>query len=326
MHRVLYLKRKKRKNPIDLQDGLKEILSYGIIIKKFERMGWGQRMTFGEQLRSARKTRQMNQDQIADALHVSRQAVSHWESGRNLPDWETIQRLSTLLDYSFSLIEEQDANDSAEQSAEIQVQDVAEVSAAPKMRSFHFQLRDGLIGFAAGVVLCLMVMLAAMPKVQAVPASVPGTVITPVPAAELGTIEWFKSAQVPEENKAFVLIDSGTDVVKAVRDPGYPEGAGWFYCVYLSNRTGFDFKVTEYSTTGFNLNGEPYERMIYPEDMVSQWWNGSNVIPAYGQQIVGGGMPIQPLSGLGILLKGVDVNGNEQEFRGFIAFSQEIVD
>ena len=42
-------------------------------------------MSFGEQLQEVRRSNGMTQEQFAEALQVSRQAVSRWESGRSYP-------------------------------------------------------------------------------------------------------------------------------------------------------------------------------------------------------------------------------------------------
>lgn len=41
-------------------------------------------MSFGEQLQEVRRSNGMTQEQFAEALQVSRQAVSRWESGRSV--------------------------------------------------------------------------------------------------------------------------------------------------------------------------------------------------------------------------------------------------
>ena len=54
-------------------------------------------MTFHEKIRQCREENELSQDNIAERLHVSRQAVSKWERGINQPDIETIVRLSDIF-------------------------------------------------------------------------------------------------------------------------------------------------------------------------------------------------------------------------------------
>ncbi|WP_395321991.1 helix-turn-helix domain-containing protein [Levilactobacillus parabrevis] len=50
----------------------------------------------GPRLKQFRQTQQLTQTALADQLHVSRQTVSSWETGRNQPDIATITQLATL--------------------------------------------------------------------------------------------------------------------------------------------------------------------------------------------------------------------------------------
>ncbi len=43
-------------------------------------------MDFAAQIKELRKVNQLTQEQFAERLNVSRQAVSNWENNRNLPD------------------------------------------------------------------------------------------------------------------------------------------------------------------------------------------------------------------------------------------------
>ncbi|WP_173452860.1 helix-turn-helix domain-containing protein [Eubacterium pyruvativorans] len=47
-------------------------------------------MTFGERLRDLRKERHVSQEQLADSINVSRQAISKWEHNLVTPDTENI--------------------------------------------------------------------------------------------------------------------------------------------------------------------------------------------------------------------------------------------
>ncbi len=45
-------------------------------------------------IKRLRLERGMNQEQFAEQLHVTRQAVSNWETGKNLPDVETLTQIA----------------------------------------------------------------------------------------------------------------------------------------------------------------------------------------------------------------------------------------
>ncbi|MGG5319140.1 helix-turn-helix domain-containing protein [Enterococcus sp. AZ072] len=60
-------------------------------------------MEVGEKLRERRNILHMTQDEVAEALGVTRQTISNWENGRSYPDIERIIRLSDI--YQLSLDE-----------------------------------------------------------------------------------------------------------------------------------------------------------------------------------------------------------------------------
>ena len=49
-------------------------------------------------IRTLRKTKGLTQEELATALHVTRQAVSSWERGNSCPDFDTLKQLGELLD------------------------------------------------------------------------------------------------------------------------------------------------------------------------------------------------------------------------------------
>lgn len=57
-------------------------------------------MTFAEKLKSIRKQAGMSQEQLAEKLGVSRQAVTKWETDAGIPDIENIVAISALFDIS----------------------------------------------------------------------------------------------------------------------------------------------------------------------------------------------------------------------------------
>lgn len=58
------------------------------------------KMSLGEKLKLARKNAGLTQEQLAEKVLVSRQAISKWEADRGMPDIENLKRLSKLLDLS----------------------------------------------------------------------------------------------------------------------------------------------------------------------------------------------------------------------------------
>ncbi len=57
-------------------------------------------MTFAEKLKSIRKQAGMSQEQLAEKLGVSRQAVTKCETDSGIPDIENMMAISVLFDIS----------------------------------------------------------------------------------------------------------------------------------------------------------------------------------------------------------------------------------
>ena len=51
-------------------------------------------MEFSEKLQELRKNRSMTQEELAEALYVSRTAISKWESGRGYPSIDSLREIS----------------------------------------------------------------------------------------------------------------------------------------------------------------------------------------------------------------------------------------
>ena len=57
-----------------------------------------------EIIQKLREKHGMTQDTLAEKLFVTRQAVSRWETGKTIPDTETLKRLSMLFDVSINTL------------------------------------------------------------------------------------------------------------------------------------------------------------------------------------------------------------------------------
>ena len=67
-------------------------------------------MEIGSKLRQARQKTGMTQEQVAREIHVSRQTISNWETGKSLPDVLSVIALSDLYSVSLDELLKGDAN------------------------------------------------------------------------------------------------------------------------------------------------------------------------------------------------------------------------
>ena len=58
----------------------------------------------GKNIRAARLRRGMTQDELAERLHVSRQTVSNYETGRSRPDVEMLLRAAEQLEVDVQVL------------------------------------------------------------------------------------------------------------------------------------------------------------------------------------------------------------------------------
>lgn len=61
-------------------------------------------MTLGEKIKQARKSAGFTQEQLAEKLLVSRQAITKWEGDKGLPDIENLKAISYLLNVSIDYL------------------------------------------------------------------------------------------------------------------------------------------------------------------------------------------------------------------------------
>ncbi len=61
-------------------------------------------MTIGQQLKTARMQAGMTQEEISEALDVSRQTISNWENDKCYPDVRTVIELSELYQLSLDAL------------------------------------------------------------------------------------------------------------------------------------------------------------------------------------------------------------------------------
>lgn len=116
-------------------------------------------MQFYEKLISLRKQKGWSQEELAERLDVSRQAISKWESGQSLPETDRVVQLATLFGVTtdYLLLEEQGENASQPKSGD------EEKPSRPVRRVTRQEAEDYLssrrrasVLIAAGVFLCII--------------------------------------------------------------------------------------------------------------------------------------------------------------------------
>ena len=74
-------------------------------------------MNFEEKLKSLRIKHELSQENLAEKLNVSRQAITKWESQNSMPDIENLKSIATIFDVTTdSLIYDEEEIETTEDS------------------------------------------------------------------------------------------------------------------------------------------------------------------------------------------------------------------
>ena len=93
-------------------------------------------MKFEEKLVTLRKKHGMSQEELADQLGVSRQAISRWELGSTLPDAPNLLKLSDLFDVSIDGLLREGDIDEGHPSSEKESTQTPEKASSGKRRGY----------------------------------------------------------------------------------------------------------------------------------------------------------------------------------------------
>ena len=98
-------------------------------------------MSIGSNIKALREERRLTQEQVADALNISFQAVSAWERDEYKPDTDKLIRLAEFLDVSVSAIAEEKHKSFKTKQA---IYDWEHMKTYVKTTARNFKLRDTL--------------------------------------------------------------------------------------------------------------------------------------------------------------------------------------
>lgn len=279
---------------------------------------------FSQRLTAARKAQKLTQDQLAKMANVSRPTVSHWENGRALPDLDMLKTLNAILGCDLTGTEaapEQMAEPQPEASAAEavpQIRPVAPASQLPiPMKWIALALALAvLLGVGAGL------WLHHQKAVQA--ARDAGKVEIPVgyPSQDFTLdyeLDWYLTPDVPQEGKAWVKIYTEANPIYAVANNVFNSGYGWHYTFHLAEQHGVDFEADSLTQTLFLGDKRIGETVMNKNQLVSLWNNAT--LYSTRSRSFSGGFPVQDITGVGLVITGKDVNGNDMTFHGYVELS-----
>lgn len=273
-----------------------------------------------QKIADARRALGMTQEQVAAAMNISRQTVSHWENGRVTPDEATRKQLFALLQ-------------------------IPEEEPQPASAPVRRRLWPLAAAFLCGVALTLAVVYGLIPALTPEPQPVAAPVVTEVPAPDATALpdgdpipgetedapllppdfppEWYREPAENIEGQAYLHISPWQSPVLLTPVEDAPFPYVWNVVFSMEETNGVPFTITRMTEVFFNENGEIGDVYIMGHAEATDFFQDEALQPhkSYAYNI---GRPACGDTGYGLALEGVDENGYERAFSLYIPLSQEI--
>lgn len=91
-------------------------------------------MVFGEKLKQLRMNNGYSQEQLADLLNVSRQAITKWENQKGMPDISNLKAIAELFDVTIDSL----------------IDDIEEIETTDENFCWKLCFAIGILGFVLG--------------------------------------------------------------------------------------------------------------------------------------------------------------------------------
>lgn len=275
--------------------------------------------TLGERLTHARKARGLTQEQLAESMHCSRQAISHWETGRSQPDVESLAMLNQLLGCDLLNCPAESAAPAVtpEPAPEPPVAPEPPAAASPA-RPFNWRY---LVLFLSGAIVMCVLMLLLMPKPSQT-TQLPTTVLSDLSAAY--DTAWFRAEQTPKAGHSHLRISAESETIPLLAYEQFPNGIGWLFDITITEIHGIDFTITDITYTYFPSHTLKCPPNFHFHDESLYAVLGQDHLQAGSSLVLGCGLPYQPLVGLGVCVQGYDAKGQPMEFRQYFPFEQKV--
>ncbi len=255
---------------------------------------------FGQKLRKLRKEQGYTQEQLGETLHVSRQTVSYWETGKSQPDYTMLARIADLLNVPVSEFLQED------KQSEIPVIPILE----PEQENPPAQ--KPAIGWRKICVLLLIlftVLLCAF-------------IFSRKTETSRYSVEQFMHEQYAQDGQAFLKLYTRETPVQAVR--GMPGAdAFWKYPLFIKETNGIPIKIERLTYVTFYQNGKTTIDTLTTDILNENV--GATVIGANEIRVITEDVPADKNKiGLGVLIEGTDENGNRLSFHHFIPYEYDL--
>jgi transcriptional regulator with XRE-family HTH domain len=112
-------------------------------------------LEIGDRIKNERKKRSISQQQLADYLNISRQAVSRWENNISLPDLNTLVLIAKYFDLKLEYFTEDIILERTEESKEESIEKLKEESKEELEKSEEKNIREKTIEKATPYILVL---------------------------------------------------------------------------------------------------------------------------------------------------------------------------
>ena len=244
--------------------------------------------SLGEKIRQARREKGLTQEQLAQALFVSRQTVSNWENGKTEPDYQTLVRLSQELGMEIVRTEETPA----EAPPETPPEEPARQRDEGKARRLRLWLAA-----AAAAALALA--------------------LGPSPGRRSGyTVEWFQQEAADVPDQAFVRIYTKAALPVAIKQQTAESTPVWEYNLFIREENGVGVTVSELTCVRF-----------YNASTVDVFGERNGGRPSYiggreMRRLSCGRTADRQSIGEGWMLRGTDDHGNPVCFTTYIPFER----
>ena len=293
---------------------------------------------FGEKLSAARRAKGYTQEQLAEKLIVSRTNISRWESGKMMPDLDTINRLSQILDCDFFAAEEGSADAQADAAPAPETLSPAQDSPEQISGCDSFTAEESSAGAQADVAPAPETLSPAQDspeQFEAVCAApkkhrarkwlliASGAALICAALLFALSLNGKSTGEKPKANVVITPKDNPTYAINAGEDM-FQGGVGWFYEFKFEETAGVPFTIKEYIVTTVTDGGYEFSD-YFTGDEIAPYLDGAT-LHAGEPKTTRGGFPIGPAQGVRVTLNGTDANGNDLSFSGYVELSKEIKD